>query len=113
MKVVYVSGPYRNASIRGVVENIRRAEGAAIKIWQMGAACICPHLNTALLDGSCPDDVWLRGDLEIIQRCDALFLVDGWINSKGAQAEKVRAEEIGIPVFHQFWELENWLREKK
>jgi hypothetical protein len=109
MKVVYVSGAYRAPTPRGIVENIRKAEALAIEVWQSGAACICPHLNTALLDGTCPDDVWLKGDLAIIRKCDAMIMMDGWIGSIGAQAEKILAEELKIPVFHALYQLQNWL----
>jgi len=66
MKVAYISGPYRAATVHGVVENIRRAERVALKYWQLGYAVICPHTNTALFDGAAPDDVWLAGDLELL-----------------------------------------------
>src|SRR3989304_3909163 len=109
LKVVYVSGPYRSPTLRGTVENIRKAEELAIQVWQAGAACICPHLNTALLDGSCPDNVWLAGDLAIIRKCDAMIMLDDWMFSRGAQAAKLLAEELKIPVFFSIYQLQNWL----
>ncbi len=109
MKLVYVSGPYRNGTVSGIVANIRRAEAVAVEVWRAGAACICPHLNTALLDGLCPDNVWLDGDLEMVRRCDAILMVDGWENSVGATAERKRALELSIPVFYNLSEFRDWM----
>jgi len=105
MKVVYVAGPYRGETESDVVRNIRAAEAVAIRIWKMGHAAICPHKNTALFGGLCPDDVWLKGDLEILSRCDELILCVGWEKSKGTADEIQLAKSLGIPVFYT---LEAW-----
>jgi hypothetical protein len=98
MKVAYIAGPYRSKTIRGVVENIRRAEQVAIKYWLKGYAVICPHKNTALLDGVAADDVWLNGDLEILKRCDVIVMIEGWQWSLGAAAELEFARKHGLEV---------------
>jgi hypothetical protein len=91
VKVAYVAGKYRAPTVRGIVENIRRAEEVALWLWRNGWAVVCPHLNTALLDGACEDAVWLEGGLEILRRCDALVLVPGWESSEGTRAEYIAA----------------------
>lgn len=99
MLVVYVAHPIRDR--RGpyyVEQNCRNAEAIAIRLWEMGAAVICPGLNTRLLDGRLPDNVWLTGDLAIIERCDLVVLAPGWTSSLGAQAEKAHAKHCGVPV---------------
>jgi hypothetical protein len=101
MKIIYVAGPYRADTIRGMVENIRRAEVAALHLWKSGWAVICPHKNTELFDGHCADDVWLRGDLEILARCDAVYMVKGWENSEGAKAEHDLARSLGLTTIYQ------------
>lgn len=94
--VAYVAGPYRGKTIRDVVENIREAEAAAVELWKRGYAVICPHKNTALLDGIATDEVFLQGDLEILKRCDLLVLLPRWQESAGAVAEHDYAREHGI-----------------
>lgn len=102
IEVVYIAGPYRAETIRGVVENIRRAEAVALEYWLKGFAVICPHLNTRLFDGAAPDEIWLRGDMEILRRCDVMVLVPGWERSKGTQAEYAQAVQWGKKVvFHK------------
>lgn len=97
-KVAYISGPYRAPTIRGIVENIRRAEAVALEYWRQGYAVICPHLNTRLFDGACPDETWLAGDLVILERCDVIVMIPRWENSAGALAELNHARELGIPA---------------
>lgn len=100
MKLAYIAGPYRAGTVRGVVENIRNAESVAIEFWRKGYAVICPHKNTALFDGVCPDHIWLNGDFEILKRCDVIVMVPGWEKSKGATAELRFAKKIGMEVFY-------------
>jgi hypothetical protein len=105
MKVLYVAGPYRAASEYQVLQNIREAEAISLELWKMGFAAICPHKNTAFLGGAhdMPDDVWLRGDLEILERCDGVVLTPRWQYSAGAKAEKDHAQKHGIPVIEWHW----------
>lgn len=109
MRVVYVAGPYRAATEYGVLQNIQQAEKLALRVWLAGAACICPHKNTAFFGGMAHDDVWLEGDKEIVKRCDAVVCTDGWRESKGASGEVALANELNIPVFERFEDLKAWL----
>lgn len=96
MKVVYVAGPYRSETIWGVRQNILAAEARALDLWRAGWAVICPHKNTAFFDGAASDDVWLKGDMEILRRCDAISLLPNWRRSKGAFAEAMEARRLKL-----------------
>jgi hypothetical protein len=109
MKLIYVAGPYRASGEWALVQNIRRAEALALEVWKLGAACICPHKNTALFGGSCEDSVWLEGDLEMLRRCDAVVCTDDWQRSEGARNEVAEAKRLGIPVFESITDLQAWL----
>lgn len=109
MKVIYVAGPYRAPTVRGIVENIRNAEAYALELWKMGYAVICPHMNSALLDGACPDEVWLEGDIEILSRCDVVFAMPGSNGSKGAAAELAWARRLNITVLESLAEAKTWV----
>jgi hypothetical protein len=113
MKVIYISGKYRDA--RGeyyVGQNIIAAENAAIQVWKLGGAAICPHKNTSFLGGVCPDDVWLEGDLELVCRSDALWMIDGWEESEGARAERIKALLHGKDILYSYEEVVKYLRRK-
>jgi len=105
MKVVYLAHPIRDK--RGIwyhYQNHRRAEELTLKLWSLGFAVISPGKNTEHFDGALPDETWLKGDLEILRRCDALILAPGWKNSVGATGERLDAIEHGVPVFE--WETQ-------
>ena len=117
MKVVYVAGPYRGANAWEVEQNIRRAEAVALELWRMGAAAVCPHANSRFFNGTLPDDVFLKGDLELLSRCDGVVLVRGWEQSAGAVAEVRHASRLVKPTFRwpgrnlvRRWMLERWIR---
>ncbi len=101
MKVIYIAGKYRASTENGVYENIQHAREAAIRLWKQGYAVICPHLNTAFFGGSCPDDTWLKGDLEILGRCDAIYMLKGWQESEGATTEFIVANERNLKVMYE------------
>ena len=100
--LIYVAGPYRANSEWQVKQNIREAEKYALVLWEAGFTVICPHKNTAFFGGAhgLPDSVWLEGDLVIIPRCDAVFLLPRWLDSEGTRDEKACAAAHRVPVFH-------------
>jgi hypothetical protein len=100
-KVIFISGAYRNGTEWGLEENIRRAEDAALKLWKLGWVVICPHKNSAHFGGSCPDKVWLDGDLELLRRSDAIYLLKGWQKSEGALMEYELATKQPIKIYEE------------
>lgn len=116
MKVVYIAGPFRCPSAAvpgqqdawGIQCNVMRAMEAALAVWRLGHVALCPHANTFCMQGAAPDDVWLAGDLELLARCDAVLMVQGWERSAGAWAERAEAERRGLPVFTGTDDLAAW-----
>ena len=109
MRIVYIAGPFRAPNLWEQEQNIRRAEGLALQVWRSGAAALCPHTNTRFFQGAAPDEVWLEGDLAMLELCDAVLLVAGWEDSSGARVEVARAEANNVPVFQTLEELRAWL----
>jgi len=101
MKLIYISGAYRNATENGLFENIMHAREVAVKLWQENWVVICPHLNTLFMGGVCEEEVWLKGDLEILSRCDGIYLLKNWRESSGAVMEKALAEELGLEIWYE------------
>lgn len=101
MKVIYLAHKIRDS--RGVYyhqRNIAIARNLALKLWHMGFATICPGMNTWGFDGSAPDNVWLDGDLAMVERCDAVVMAPNWVTSLGARGEREHAKKKGIPVYY-------------
>ena len=44
---------------------------------------------------------YLLADMEAIAHCDAIFMCNGWYDSKGCCAEIAFASALGLEVFHQ------------
>ena len=100
MKVIYISGPYRSDGWNGVWENVMRARDVARKLWRKGWVVICPHTNTIFMDGpDLPGETFIRGDLELVRRCDAVFLLPNWERSEGARIEWQHAESLGKDIY--------------
>ena len=43
----------------------------------------------------------IQRDVAAICQCDAIFMLHGWIESRGAKADKAVAEWLGLMVFYQ------------
>lgn len=103
--IIYTAGPYRADTLWGVHLNIESAKVYARELWTRGYAVICPHANSAFMDGADTDKMFLEGDLEIIAMCDAIFMLPGWTRSKGALAEHDHAKLLGLTIYYELPEV--------
>ncbi len=109
MKVIYVAGRYLGKSDWETYNNIHLARVAAHKLWMEGWAAICPHSNTSFFGNEGESkrepggdwERWIKGDLEIISRCDAIYMLRDWENSQGAKLELAKAQELGLEVLYE------------
>jgi len=108
LPIIYVAGKFRGPTAYAVRQNIRVAEEYSLRTWRAGMVALCPHMNTANFTGELPDECWLEGDLELILRCDAIFLLPHWKESNGAFAEYKFALDTDIPAFDQLGGLIKW-----
>ena len=104
--ILYISGPYSPGNGRTTEENVEVARAHAAAAWRAGWAAFTPHLNTSGFEETCPDlswRDWLDGDLAILDRLDpatdAMLMLPGWQESKGASWEYYRAAALGLEIF--------------
>lgn len=107
-KIIYVAGPFRGSNSWHVENNIRSAEYATYELAKQGFTVICPHTMYRHFDGTLTEEYWLKATLEIMTRCDAIYVcseeesVDGmpeWQTSVGTIGEVEMAKRLEIPVF--------------
>lgn len=115
MKLVYVAGPYRGSTGWGIDCNIQAARRIGAEVARVGGMPVVPHANTAHYDGIQDDAFWLAGTLEILRRCDAVVLCDGWRRSSGTRGEFDEAKRLGMPIYEYadpiaWQEFEQWVR---
>ena len=101
MRLIYVAGPYRAPTKQGIEANIYAAQYAAKELWKEGWAVICPHANSQGMDGIVPEETFLEGDLEILRRCDAIYMMAGWEASAGATNELQEAIDSGLEIMFE------------
>jgi len=98
MKIAMISGKYRGQSQWEVASNIEYARQAAGRLCRRGIFPITPHLNTAYFESLQPDDFWLKGYLEILRRCDMVYVLANYRTSSGALAELAEAKRLGLEI---------------
>ena len=98
MKLVYIAGCYRAPTEWLVHQNILLAEKHASWIMKnhQDIYPIIPHKNSQGMGGLREDDYFLKGGLEILSKCDFIYLLPNWTKSEGAKIEWSFAKERGI-----------------
>ncbi len=102
--LIYIAAPYTKPD---PVINTGSAIEIGEEITKLGCVPYIPHLNLLwhLLHPH-PEDFWYKMDLQILQRCDAIYRIRG--SSKGADEEVKLAKELFIPIFYSLDELKSW-----
>lgn len=97
-KLVYVAGPYRG----DIKKNIENAEKKSIELIRQGFDVITPHKNTAgyekYEDETITHKTWLDLGLNLLMRCDAIYIMENAEKSEGTQAEITFALKNSIPI---------------
>ena len=62
-------------------------------------------INPVAVNAMLPKDTdymqYINMGLQLLSDCDALYLLEGWKDSKGASLEKAYAECMGIHILHE------------
>jgi hypothetical protein len=52
------------------------------------------------MDGICPDQWFLDGDIQMLRRCDAIYMIPGWETSQGAREELDIAKSLRMEILY-------------
>lgn len=113
MKRVYVAGAYSSDNVLGVLDNIRKGMRVSTEILLQGYAPFVPwfdfHFQLMLRENeTLTVKDYYQYSLSWLEVADAVFVLEGWENSKGTKAEIERATQLDIPVFYDFNQLNSW-----
>lgn len=90
---VYISGP-----VSGMPNNNRETFEHAAMIWDNTFGCV--SINP--LASEPEDATWeicLRKDIALLIECDAIAMLPGWMDSRGARLEHFIARQLGMKVY--------------
>lgn len=93
---VYISGAITGRPIDAVVNQFKKAESELI---EKGHYPVNP-LNNGL-DNTASWLEHMRADIRLLLDCDAIYMMVGWPDSRGAIIEKQLAQNLGLKVFIQ------------
>ena len=100
--VVYLSGKLSDPNPKLQARNISCARVMSAILWNLGFTVICPHTNApqAIVGCKCSYDDYLEGDIQLMLRCDCVFMMSGWMSSKGSVIEHQAAADKRLPIFY-------------
>jgi len=103
LPLVYLSGPFSAPTAWGVEKNVRQAEEYALDIARLGAMPVCPHTNTRFFSGELSYEFWLKGAVSLMLRCDAVYMLPRWSESRGARHEhEIAIAECMLLLFDMY-----------
>lgn len=101
MTTIYVCGAYRSRwGLLGILWHIWKARQAMKKLSRDGYCVFCPHTTWAFMNHR-PSRFWLDCGLEMLKKCDAIYLMRGWYLSEGSLFEVQSAQILGLTILRE------------
>lgn len=93
---VYISGP-----ITGTVGYMERFQEIENKMAAAGIVAINPAKVNAQLPNTLSHAEYMKTSLAMLDMCEAIYMLDGWQQSKGCSIEFEYAYENGISIYFE------------
>lgn len=93
---IFISGP-----VTGTTDYMERFGNAQKYLESLGHSAINPVLVTSNLPEDTTQKEYLSLDLTMLCMCDAIYMLKGYGESKGALAELATAKSIGCEIFYE------------
>lgn len=93
---IYISGKISGLPFDEVKVKFKKAEQY---LQSLGHTTVNPAENG--LDFNAPWETHMLHDISLVMPCDAIYLLEDWIDSRGAMIEKLVAELAGIKILFQ------------
>ena len=104
MRSIYIAGKYSADDEAGEDANTLLAAEVSAEYLKQGWAVFCPHTMTQMIDRkfnrprTLTWEDWLVADIHWISKSDAIHMLPGWRESKGAQVEYLVAKGLGLEI---------------
>ncbi len=108
MPHVYIAGKFTAPTPAETLAHIERAEAVAAEIISQTEQLVVlvPHsLGRSFISGPGSPAYWYAATMSLLDRCDAILMLPGWDESRGAVRELARAKELGMQVFFRVEDL--------
>jgi len=93
-KRIYIAGP-----MTGLPElNFPAFHAAAARLREAGWEAVNPAENFGGRTDM-PRETYLRADVILLAQCEAVAMLPGWQESRGAKLEYLLARELGMPIY--------------
>jgi len=79
--------------------NVAAARRAGYQIAKAGFYPVMPTVNTSGFEEANTPEFWYNATMELMRRCDAVYVVDGWHDSSGVKGEMDEAKRLEIPIY--------------
>jgi hypothetical protein len=114
LPVIYIAGAFRAPTPWDLAGNVRAARSAGLDVARAGAMPCVPHAIGEHFHGQLTDAFWLEGALELLRRCDAVYVFNPrhLETSAGTRDEEAEARRLGLPVFLDLADVAAWLAGK-
>ena len=93
---IYISG-----KITGTTDYMERFERAEHDLTLRGFEVVNPAKENAHFPEGTPWKTYMAESLRLLLYCDAIYMLDGWRDSRGATLELNTALDCGLQVFHE------------
>ena len=94
---IYLSGPISGRSSAEAKAHFSNAEDLV----RRSNLTYCYISNPTNLPEGWTWNAYMRAGIRELLICDAILMLDGWQNSKGALIEKDLAEKLGLKVYYE------------
>lgn len=93
---IYISGPISGLPLEPCILRFTAAE---LKMRKSGFETVNPFVINKSRNRTWRE--YMVNDIKHLMHCDAIYMLDGWKNSKGARIEHFIATEMGIKIIYE------------
>ncbi len=109
-KLVYIAGKLNDKTAVDYINNVNLMLTIGEMFRRNGFLVYTPcnlQMN-GIFSGEWDYKDYAETNMRMLESCDALYVIDNWVTSKGTKAEIKRAKELNIPIFYNGTELQEW-----